>query len=363
VEAVFSTPANEPAVARKAIERRTDGMQSLLERYVVTRAELAARLDVPVAALAELIEQPRAASAVMIDGEDAVAADAASASRHALAASDVLTGAAWPEMTLRFWRPAAAGGEDLVPPSGSLDAVVLPKVSRPDEVRAAGKALAAVEARRGMSPNAIRVCLLVETARALAGLMPLVDAAGERLCAVMFGSADYAADLGLTAGTGEAQMAWAAGTIVNAAAAAGVPAIAPMTVDFPVGRPGETAAASRGHVLSALERVHRDALRAAESGMAGKLVGHPAQLFAVLLAFGRAGTPDVLEGLAADVEAYQVALADGRGVLARDGRMIDRATDRAARSVLRRAVANGRFDAGRAVHLGIVAAEDLLPKG
>jgi citrate lyase beta subunit len=100
--------------------------------------------------------------------------------------------------------------------------------------------------------------------------------------------------------------------------------------------------------------VYDDAVRARDFGMLGKWVGHPAQLFAVLLAFEVALSDDTLEHEAAKLEAYRAAVAADQGATMISGVMSDRATDRHARAVLRQATALGRFAPSRALALGVI---------
>jgi citrate lyase beta subunit len=94
--------------------------------------------------------------------------------------------------------------------------------------------------------------------------------------------------------------------------------------------------------------------------MSGKWVGHPAQLFAVLLAFEASVDDATLDREAAKLRAYRVAEdQEGRGATIIDGVMSDRATDRQAREVLRRAVAWGRFDQDEALKLGVITPEEV----
>ena len=93
--------------------------------------------------------------------------------------------------------------------------------------------------------------------------------------------------------------------------------------------------------------------------MLGKWVGHPAQLFAVLLAYDAGLGEERLEAEAAKLASYAAAQADGRGATIIDGVMSDRATDRQARVLLRQAVAVGRFDPGRALELGVIDEAEL----
>jgi citrate lyase beta subunit len=94
-------------------------------------------------------------------------------------------------------------------------------------------------------------------------------------------------------------------------------------------------------------------------GMLGKWVGHPAQLFAVLLAFEAGLEPETLDAEATKLEAYRASVEqDARGATMIGGVMSDRATDRHARVLLRRAVAVGRFDPARAEALGVIGPEE-----
>ena len=61
-----------------------------------------------------------------------------------------------------------------------------------------------------------------------------------------------------------------------------------------------------------------------------------------------------LEHEAAKLEAYGAAVAADQGATMIAGVMSDRATDRHARVVLRRATALGRFDPARARALGVI---------
>lgn len=346
-------------------------MRSLLERYGIESDELARRLGVTPAAVEAILDRPRPAPAVMLDGEEALSGDPNAAGDAAQSAGRVLANAAWNARTMRLWRPTSfAEGRPLrelkrlaaaIDEHGGglpLDAVVLPKAVSRDQIHRLDEGLSKVERRAGVGRNSVRVALMVERAAAVAHLPDLVEAAKPRLCALIFGAADYARDLGLVP-TGESPtLDWARSAIVNAAGAAGVPAIGEMTLDYPVADPALDAAQNRERFLSRVTLAYENARRAARFGMSGMLVGHPAQLVAALLAFDAAVPGETLEQLAADVAAYRDASAAGRGVVAIRGRMADRATDRAARAVLRRAVARGGFDRELAIELGIVGPEE-----
>jgi citrate lyase beta subunit len=239
------------------------------------------------------------------------------------------------------------------------DAVVLPKVRDADEVGLAVDLLEQAEGRRGLPPGSIRVALLIESADAVLRLTDLAERAGLRLCGLIFGHADFAADLRLPdVDLAHPAASWARTQVVAVAASRDVPAIDAMTFAFPVADPGGTAASNRAAFLGALAAVYSDARNAGAAGMSGKLVGHPAQLFATLLAFEAAVPDDALRTAASSVERYAAASDTGQGAVMIDGRMADVATDRHARGLLRRATANGRFDADRALALGIIDAAE-----
>jgi citrate lyase beta subunit len=201
---------------------------------------------------------------------------------------------------------------------------------------------------------------MVESAACVDQLDRIAVKASGRLCALIFGLADYSADLGLPAIANDHLLAdWARARMINTAAAVGVPAIDGMTLAYPVSDPGLAAEADRTRFLDRMALVFDDAVRARECGMQGKWVGHPAQLFAVLLAFDWLFTAESLEHEAAKLAAYAASVDEaGSGVTVIEGVMSDRATDRHARVLLRQATAMGRFDIQRALQLGVIDASE-----
>jgi hypothetical protein len=146
--------------------------------------------------------------------------------------------------------------------------------------------------------------------------------------------------------------------MANAAAIGGVLPVDAMTLEFPVTPLGLSPGEGRERFLSRVALAYGDALNATAFGMRGKLVGHPAQLFAARLAFDSLQEPGIADDLAGEIEAYAAAVAAGRGVTVFAGRMVDRATVEVARAVLRSAVSNGRFGRDRAVALGVIASDE-----
>jgi citrate lyase beta subunit len=238
--------------------------------------------------------------------------------------------------------------------------VIYPKVDHPEEIVSLYRFLDDAEAAVGLAAGSIRVAFLVESGWGAARLPEITLAAISRLCSIIYGLADYSADLGLPTIADDHDLAtWVRAEIVNCAGAAGVPAIDGMTLAYPVADASLDPAANRERFLDRMALVHADAVRARDLGMLGKWVGHPAQLFAVLLAFDAAFDPVMLEAEAAKLEAYRASVQDdARGATMIGGVMSDRATDRHIRALLRRAVAMGRFEPERAVGLGIIQAHE-----
>lgn len=376
----FTTPAADAAMARKAVEGGTAPVARMLDRLELTAEDLAEALGLPTATVEALLSVPVRAPLVMLDGEDAIAPGDAVAQRAITVAADTFATADWGIGTrspsLRFYRPPGLAVETAVrhlytllwrlrertddAATFPLDGIVMPKIEHPEEVDLVNDLLDRVEDRLGLVPGRIRVAYLIESGWAATQLPELVRRSASRSAALIFGIADFSADLGLPAiATDHPLAVWARAELVATAGAAGVPAIDGMTLAYPVPDPALDAAANRRRWLARMRLVYDDAVAARDLGMTGKWVGHPAQLFAVLLAFEAGQSDAVLDAEAAKLEAYDAALGAEQGATMIDGVMSDRATDRHARVLLRRATAAGRFDPARAHRLGLITDGEL----
>ena len=384
-QAHLTTPAADAVMARKAVEGGTAAVGRMLERLGLSAADLAERLGLPVTLVEARLATPTRAPLVMLDGEDAIAPGDEVAERAMAVAAETFVDADWGDAagapSLRFYRPPgfnlettvrdlytllwrlrerASGPTDAFP----LDGIVFPKVEHPEEVDLVNDLLDRAEAALGLPAGRIRVGYLIESGWAAAQLPDIARRAAPRLSSLIFGLADYSADLGLPAiGNDHLLADWARAEIVAVAGAVGVPAIDGMTLDYPVADSALDAAANRVRWLDRMRLVYDDAVRARELGMSGKWVGHPAQLFAVLLAYQAGLTDAALEHEAAKLEAYDAAVAADQGATMIAGVMSDRATDRHARVVLRQATALGRFEPARALALGIISAAEVDEAG
>ena len=333
----------------------------------------------PPGAAGDLVEarlaRPSRAPLVMLDGEDAIApGDEVGRPRHGAWPPTTFADADWGDgrglPSLRFYRPPGFNLETTVrdlytllwrlrercadrAPSRSTASSSqgrAPRGGRPGQRPARPTPSGAGPAARVGSGSAY----LIESGWAAAQLPEIAARAAPRLARLIFGLADYSADLGLPAIGNDHPLAdWARAEIVAVAGAVGVPAIDGMTLDYPVADPALDAAANRTRWLDRMRLVYDDAVRARDLGMLGKWVGHPAQLFAVLLAVrGRARTERRSSTRPPSWRRIDAAVAADQGATMIAGVMSDRATDRHARVVLRQATALGRFDPRRALAAG-----------
>ena len=186
--------------------------------------------------------------------------------------------------------------------------IVLPKSETGADVAHLAAKLSVLEAENGIAEGATQVlAIATETAQAMFGL-GTYRTAGPRLAAMTWGLEDLSAALGVSRTRDEAgritdPFALARTLCLAGAKAAGVLPIDSVYTDF---RDAEGLAA--------------EAREAAADGFLGKLAIHPAQVAVINEAF----TPSA-EAVAAArriVEAF--AAAPGAGVVALDGKMVDR---------------------------------------
>lgn len=228
---------------------------------------------------------------------------------------------------------------DVVEQAGDVvDLLLVPKVGAPSDVEFVATLLDQIEQRAGWEPGRIGISILIETAKGLANVEAIARARPDRLEAMSFGSADYAASVRarttnigglnpnymmLTDPDREAvravhqgdQWHFAMSRIVAACRAEGIrPVDGPFDV---IGDPDGYRAA---------------ALRAAALGFEGKWAIHPTQIPIANEVF----TPTAAEVARARriLEAMEAAAREGRGAVALDGRMIDAASIRMAETLI-----------------------------
>lgn len=249
------------------------------------------------------------ADVVVFDLEDAVAPARMDEARDALA--DLLTSEFDPdcEVCVRVTGEYDADLDVLLDGDPRLDALMLPKVERGEDVAALADAIAAHDA-------AYPVFALIETA---AGVLAAdAIAAADATTAVCFGAEDLAADLGARRTDAGTEVLYARERTVLAASAAGVDAIDTLVTD-----------------IDATEHLREDAELALDLGYDGKLAIHPAQVAVINDAYTPADERIAWAERVLDAKAE--ADAEGRGVFRVDGEMIDAPLIAQAERVLDRA--------------------------
>ena len=266
--------------------------------------------------------------AVIVDLEDAVSVDQKPVARENLASlpnSDVPyfvrtnaveTGLLWDDVT-------AAGKSTAV-------GVILPKAEDPDVIREMDEALTSLEKAESKPEGSITLIPLIESALGVRLTYDMARASGRVQC-VMFGGGeqgDLVADLGVEwtpEGTG---LMHARSEVLLSSRAAGVPF--PMEAVFMDFRN--------------LEALRVESEIARRLGYVGKVAIHPAQVPVINDVFTPA--PEVVAYQRKVLAAFEEAEARGSASIAVDGKMVDYAVARVARTIISRADAAAKAETG-----------------
>ena len=258
------------------------------------------------------IEKAREApcDGVILDLEDSVAPEAKPGARAAAVAA-VGAGFGGREVAVRcngLDTPWGALDLQAIAEAGP-DVVLAPKVSSPAEVHAYDRALAAAQPRT-------RLWIMVETARAVAGLEEIVQtAASTRLAGLVVGPNDLGQDLRLKPSHARAALRPILSRVVVAARAHGLVAF--------------------GGTYNAMddeEGLRAECAEEAGWGFDGKTLIHPRQIAIANAAFSP--SPEEIAWARAVVAAFSAPEAAGKGAIRLDGRMIERLHLQAAERML-----------------------------
>ncbi len=320
-------------------------------------------LCVPGSNVRMLEKAPHAgADVVMLDLEDAVAPDEKEQARRNVI--DALREQEWPcAVSLRVngldthwcYRDVV----DVVEVAGDrLDAILVPKVGDAGDVRFVATLLEQIEAAIGLQRR-LGMWVLIETAKGMANIDEIARACPERMEAMVFGVADYAASL-------QSHTASIGGVDPNYAVL--TDGATPGAREWHWGDQWHYALARiavtcRAHGLRPIDGPFGDftdpdgylaaARRAAVLGYEGKWAIHPSQIELA----NRVFTPDERLSTRARriVEAMRAAAAEGRGAVSLDGRLIDAASIRMAENLLAKLTQIDARDQGGTTALGRTA--------
>jgi citrate lyase subunit beta / citryl-CoA lyase len=262
---------------------------------------------------------PSALDAAMLDLEDGVPPASKNEARRMVAEVVGQRARGGPLRLVRIQRALSDAGEadlDAVVRPG-LQGVIAPKVRRAEEVVWLSDELETRERRAGIEVGTVRIIASIESAAALVEA-PRIASSSPRLVGLMFGSEDFALDLGLpTKREGEAaELLYARSATVIAAASAGKVALDGIWPD-----------------IEDAEGLRADSLRARRLGFTGKTLIHPSQIAVVNEIFSP--TAAEIDHAQRVVSAFDAALAKGLGAVALDGQMLDAPVVDRARRVLR----------------------------
>ncbi|HKH39259.1 MAG TPA: CoA ester lyase [Rubrobacter sp.] len=271
-----------------------------------------------------------AADAVFLDLEDAVAPDSKAAARGDVVSA--LKELDW-QGRLRLYRANALDTPyfyrdliEVVEKAGdSLDAVMIPKVNRPEDLHVASTLLSQLELAMDLDRGKIKLEAQIESAEGLTNVDLIASATG-RLEALHFGPGDFAASVSMPQTSIGVMDEWdeeypghrfhyAIQRIVVAARAAGL-----RVLDGPVADYGDE------------EGLRRSCLIARSLGFDGKWCIHPAQIAVVNETFSP--TVKEVDWAKKVVAAYNEANATGSGSVSVDGQMVDAASIKLARNTL-----------------------------
>lgn len=253
------------------------------------------------AANARALEKAKSigADALIFDLEDAVAPDAKATAREGACAAVASGEYGYRELTIRCNSLDTPWGRDDVAAAGAVgpSAVVIPKVSGAGDLAAVAGLLEAAGA-----PDSVRIWAMIETPSGIANAR---DIAGfDRVDAVVMGTNDMAKELRAA---------------ITPDRAALVPHLATCLV------------AAREASVTALDGVYNDVRDAdgfaavcrqgANLGFDGKTLIHPSQVEPCNEAFSP--SLDELDFHRHVIEAFDAAIADGRGVVTVDGKMVE----------------------------------------
>ena len=221
-----------------------------------------------------------------------------------------------------------------------LDTVLVPKVGAPSDVEFVATLLDQIEQRHGWEPGRIGIHVLIETAKGMANVEAIARARPDRLEAMVFGVADYAASVqARTTNIGGANRDYA--VLTDADASGARETHWGDQWHFGISR---MVAACRAEGLRPIDGPFGDyqdadgyrsaARRAAALGCEGKWAIHPSQVTLANEVFSPAD--DEVERAERILQAMEEAAKDGKGAVALDGRLIDAASIRMAQNLMRK---------------------------
>jgi len=272
------------------------------------------------------LERSREASAdlLILDLEDSVAPDGKARAREQVAERIRSARPGEPELSVRV-NPLEsehfeADLETVVAAGGRT--IMLPKSQSPEGLERASASAARLEALLEVPRGSVRLLALVETAAGIARVETLASA-DSRVDALCFGNADFSLDMGLPAAD------TSTGVLLHARCRLAIAAAAAKRTPID----GVCLAVKDADAFA------KEGNLALQLGFEGKLCIHPAQVEIANSIF----TPSAeqIETALRVIEGWEAAVAEGKGVFALDGKMIDPPLVEIQQRVIDRAIQAG----------------------
>ena len=267
------------------------------------------------------------ADRVIIDLEDAVPIAAKEAAREDVA--NYLGASADPRIIVRVNAVETLYFEDDIARilAAKPTNLLIPKVESSEDMSRVNRTVLRIENENRIEAGTIKIFALIETAKAVDAISEIVHTRTEphRLVTLIFGAADYTADLGIEMTPDGTELLYPRSRLAVACRAGGLepPVDTPFMID-----------------LKDIDALGRDALVARQLGYQGKLCIHPNQIETV----NRVFSPNPAEIRYAErvIEAFEEAEAAGQGALLVDGKFVDYPIVARARRILQNAAAIDR---------------------
>jgi citrate lyase beta subunit len=195
------------------------------------------------------------------------------------------------------------------------DGICLPKIEAPAAIQKADAALRELESRCGIPEGRMKLHAMIESAAGVLGARDIA-AASARMASLIFGSADYSADMRCQPGVDRSELLLALQMIVTGARASSVDAIDAPCFD-----------------LRNSDLLRREAAQARRFGYVGKSALHPGQLAAINEIFEV--TPEEKAWAEKVLAELDGAEERGRALSTLEGHLIDNPHRAAAERILR----------------------------
>ncbi|MGX5848418.1 HpcH/HpaI aldolase/citrate lyase family protein [Mesorhizobium sp. PL10] len=263
-----------------------------------------------------------ACDAVIIDLEDAVAPADKVAAREKLAGIFASRPERRCEMIVRVNALSSDWGNDdlLATARFEPDGILLSKVATPRDILEVGDVL-----DDNFAPDSVKLWAMIETPKAMLNIGAIAELGRDpasRLNCFVAGTNDLVKETGILATPDRRYLVPWLMQMVLAARAGGIDILDGVSNDF-----------------RDLDAFARECMEAAAMGFDGKTLIHPAQIDAANRAFAPA--PEALAEARAVKEAFALQENAGKGVIALDGRMVERLHLAQAEKLLAKAAAIG----------------------